>query len=150
MATRYAFSEGVRQALAAARAEAVRAGEEGIGPEHLLLGLLRDREGRVPTLLRGLGYRVTELEDRVQGTLRRNGRGRPSLPVLPYHEHARRALDLATAEARHLDADEVRPEHVLLALLELDSPVAALLAAEGLTSARARGALPSLGDGGGG
>jgi ATP-dependent Clp protease ATP-binding subunit ClpC len=150
MATQFAFSAGVRQALAAAREQAVRAGQEGIGPEHLLLGLLRDREGRVSTLLRGLGFRVTELEDRVQGTLLRNGRGAAPLPVLPYHEHARRALDLAVAEARHLDAAEVEPEHVLLALLELDSPVAALLAAEGLTPARAREVLPALGDGMGG
>jgi ATP-dependent Clp protease ATP-binding subunit ClpC len=53
---RFDFTDRVRKVLAMASEEAIRLGHEHVGTEHLLLGLLREREGvaaAVPTSLSG-------------------------------------------------------------------------------------------------
>ena len=52
------FSPKVSQILAFSQEEATRLASTSVGPEHLLLGILREKEGVVIDLLHGLNVDI--------------------------------------------------------------------------------------------
>ena len=64
------FTPKVSEILAFSREEASRLASHSVGPEHLLLGLMRSREGRVLSVFQRLNVNLqsvkTELENRVR------------------------------------------------------------------------------------
>ena len=51
------FSQRVKDVLSFSREEALRLGHSYIGPEHLLLGMIREGTGVAIKILKGLEYR---------------------------------------------------------------------------------------------
>lgn len=112
------FSPKVSQILAFSREEALRLASRSVGPEHLLLGMLRDKTGPVHELFltSDIDYKSVknELEDKVREenfTKITNTQE----PVL--NERAGNILKLAVLEARIQAKQMVDEQHLFLAIL---------------------------------
>lgn len=111
--------------LALAREEALALYHQFIGTEHLLLGLLREREGVAAVALENLGV---ELDPVRAAVVARIGRG--DAPVkdeieLDYVPRVRKALSLALDEAERQAGGYVRTEHILLGIVREGGGIAA-------------------------
>ena len=112
------FSPKVSEILAYSREEAARLASRSVGPEHLLLGMLRSKDGPVVELFRRLNLNLqsvkTELEMRVR-------EDEISMPIhttdLVLNEKASNILKLAVLEARIQRTTKVDEQHLLLAIL---------------------------------
>ena len=60
------FSKGIRIVLKFAKEEALRLKMKHIGPEHLLLGILKDKDGQANRMLRSLGCDVNEMKPMIE------------------------------------------------------------------------------------
>lgn len=112
------FSPKVSQILAFSREEAARLASRSVGPEHLLLGILRDKSGPVHELFLksdiNFGSVKTELEQKV----REDDFTRPiNTNELVLNEKASNILKLAVLEARIQARQMVDEQHLLLAIL---------------------------------
>ncbi len=112
------FSPKVSEILAYSREEATRLASRSVGPEHLLLGIIRDRKSNVCDVLRRMAINTdiikAELEDRV----REDNYSQPLITTeLVLNDKASNILKLAVLEARVLHTQTVDVEHLLLAML---------------------------------
>ena len=55
------FSTRMRDVFTYVKEEALRLGQEAIGTEHLLLGIIREGEGTAISVLKSLGLDITDL-----------------------------------------------------------------------------------------
>ncbi|MBX4198692.1 hypothetical protein KW800_00200 [Candidatus Parcubacteria bacterium] len=111
----YNFTERVRKVLSMAREEAARFHHEFVGPEHILLGLLREGEGVGATILLRLNIDLDKLNREIEKRLSK-GKGKAG-PDLPYTFKAKKVLESAMSEARGLSMSYVGTEHLLLGLI---------------------------------
>jgi DNA-binding transcriptional regulator YhcF (GntR family) len=130
------FSIGVRRAMAAAVDEAHRLQHDYVGTEHILLGLLLDRESAAAAVLQVLGVTREQLRGSLEGAVRRG----TSLATgeLPYTSRSRNVMAHAIAEAG--DEARVGTEHLLVGLLREENGIAAHVLTRhgaGLTDVRA-------------
>jgi ATP-dependent Clp protease ATP-binding subunit ClpA len=117
------FTERARQVVVFAQDEARALEHDYIGTEHLLLGLLREPEGRAGRILASLGIALDDVRVQV-GRIAGTGRG-ASPSQLPFTPRAKRVLELALREAMALEHDYIGTEHILLGLLRENEGVAA-------------------------
>ncbi|MDD5563416.1 MAG: ATP-dependent Clp protease ATP-binding subunit [Thermoanaerobaculaceae bacterium] len=137
------LTERARRTLFFARYEASQAGASSIAPEHILLGLLREMDDVVEQLL--ARFSVTSAQLRAELGTAPGGADVPAPGELPLADDARRILLLAAHEAEVLGQPAVGNEHLLLAILRLESNAAArALAAHGLSLAAARDELAEI------
>ncbi len=137
------LTERARRTLFFARYEAAQAGASSIASEHLLLGLLRESDEVVEQLLARFQLRSEDLRGEL-GTA--PGAADAQGPAeLPLADDSRRILLLAAHEAEVLGQPAVGNEHLLLAMLRLESCAAArALAARGLTLLAVRDELSEI------
>jgi ATP-dependent Clp protease ATP-binding subunit ClpC len=104
------FSTWGRQVVIGAQDEARDLRHAAIGPEHLLLGVLRDEHGLGGQVLRRMGLDA----ERVRAGLRPGDRA----PVgqIPFTPRAKKILEQAMREALSLGHDGISSEHVVLGL----------------------------------
>ncbi|MFZ0973417.1 MAG: Clp protease N-terminal domain-containing protein [Solirubrobacteraceae bacterium] len=117
------FTERARQVVVLAQEEARTLRHDYIGTEHILLGLLREKEGLAAQVLESLDItaeRVRAQVVRIVGS----GEGVTSGQV-PFTPRARKVLELALHEALNLGHDYIGTEHILLGLVAEDEGVAA-------------------------
>ncbi len=134
----YNFSDRVRRALQAAREEAARLRHPYVGPEHILLGLIRDGEGVAARVLTSLNVDLKTMKQKIEQTVKPGGASAAG-PDLPYTSRAKRILELAMTEARELNHAYVGTEHLLLgALREGASGAAQVLTGAGVSLETAR------------
>jgi len=60
------FSKGIRNVLKFSREEAIRLNQSSIFPEHLLLGIIKDKEGQANKMLRSLGCDIKEMKAMIE------------------------------------------------------------------------------------
>ncbi len=109
------FTDGARKALRLAQEEAQRFQHDSIDTEHLLLGLLREREGVAANVLNSLGVELNKVRDAVEFLI---GRGdRVVLGEIRLTPRAKRVIELAVDEARRLNHHAIGTEHLLLGLV---------------------------------
>ena len=117
------FTARARNVMALAQDEAERLGHNYLGTEHLLLGLVREDEGVAAKVLDGLGVDLDQARSRVEHIV---GRGAGAVTgerrLTP---RLKKALDLASDEARSLNHRYLGTEHLLLGLLREAEGVAA-------------------------
>ncbi|HEU5425093.1 MAG TPA: Clp protease N-terminal domain-containing protein [Nitrolancea sp.] len=104
-------------AMTQAHKEAMRRGDDYIGTEHLLLGLLGEAEGIAATVLRGSGFALEATRaavDRIIGQATNPMTEKRALKVTP---RLKRVLELAGEEARDFGQRYIGTEHLLIALL---------------------------------
>ena len=112
------FSPKVSEILAFSREEAARLASQSVAPEHLLLGLLRLKEGPVIDILHRLDINTQKVKTALEARVREDEIGRPIYTQqLVLNEKASNILKLAVLEARLQRTTRVEEQHVLLAIL---------------------------------
>ena len=112
------FSPKLSEILAFSREEAARLASRSVGPEHLLLGLLRTKEGPVIDLFKRLGLDVQSVKTELEQRVRVDEIGTPIHATdLTLNEKASNVLKLAVLEARLQRATKIDEQHLLLAIL---------------------------------
>jgi ATP-dependent Clp protease ATP-binding subunit ClpC len=148
MASRFEkFSERARRVLTLAQEEAQNFNHSYIGTEHILLGLLREDEGVGAKVLANLGVSLSKARSAVEFII---GRGeKPIAGEIGLTPRAKRVIELAIDEARHLGHSYIGTEHLLLGLLREGGGVAAdVLDSFGITLEQTRSeTLRVLGEG---
>ncbi len=140
------FTERARRVVFFAQEEAARVGENYLGTEHLLLGLVRESDSTAGRILLRLGAdmgrisaEVKEQANRGHGSL---GQGFKLTP------RAERVINMATEEVRQLNNNYIGTEHLLLGLIrDGDSLAARVLAKLVVDLERARRAASEMQDG---
>ena len=114
------FSQRVKQILANSRNEAVRLGHDYIGAEHLLLGLVMDKESLPVRVLSSLDVDVIELKSTVEQNIQRYSGPSSHLSVanINLNSQAEKILKYTVLEARDAKNDEAQPEHLMLSILK--------------------------------
>ena len=114
------FSPRVKQILANSRNEAVRLGHDYIGSEHLLLGLIMDKESLPIKVLNSLEVDVEDLRHKVEGSIERYSGPSSHLNVgnINLNSQAEKVLKYTVLEARDTQTDEAQPEHLMLSILK--------------------------------
>jgi len=120
-------AEGAGRILATAREEAERHGHAQIGTEHLLLALLREREGLTPESQATLPRDADNAARRLASA---GKKGAPPEGGLALSSRARRILDEAAAEAGRQGSQVVTGEHLLGALRNETKGIAAAILRE--------------------
>ncbi|MBL8020156.1 MAG: ATP-dependent Clp protease ATP-binding subunit [Leptospirales bacterium] len=106
-----------------AQQEAKRLGHDMIGPEHILLGLLREEDSVAIKILKNLNIDLQELRKEIERRTRQGG-NTILLDISPNPDKFQRIIDYSKEEARRLKHNYVGTEHILLALLRDNSNVA--------------------------
>ena len=112
------FSPKLSEILAFSREEAARLASRSVGPEHLLLGLLRTKEGPVIDLFKRLELDMQSVKTELEQRVRVDEIGTPIHATdLTLNEKASNVLKLAVLEARLQRATKIDEQHLLLAIL---------------------------------
>ena len=112
------FSPKVSEILAFSREEAARLASRSVGPEHLLLGMLRSNEGPVIDLFHRLNMNLQSVKTELEQRVREDEIGIPIHTTdLVLNEKASNILKLAVLEARIQRTTKVDEQHLLLAIL---------------------------------
>ncbi len=112
------FSPQVSEILSFSREEASRLASRSIGPEHLLLGLLRRKDGTVMDIFRDLNINLQSVKSNLEQRVREDELSTPiSSNNLLLNEKASNILKLAVLEARIDKTQQVEELHLLLAIL---------------------------------
>jgi len=113
------FSQRVKDVLTFSREEAVRLGNDYIGVEHLILGILREGEGLAIQILNYLGVDLQEYKKIIERSVVSNIKPGPKkLENVPLIKQAERALKLTYLEAKLYNSELIGTEHLLLAILK--------------------------------
>lgn len=112
------FSPKVSEILAYSRQEAARLASRSVGPEHLLLGILRVGDGVITNVFNRLNINVSEVKEELEKLVRGEAFNQPiTTRDLVLNEKASNILKLAVLEARVQHTAKVNEEHLLLAIL---------------------------------
>ncbi len=112
------FSPKLSEILAYSREEAARLASRSVGPEHLLLGILRTKEGPVIDLFKRLELDMQTVKTELENKVREDEINTPIHATdLVLNEQASNVLRLAVLEARIQRATKIDEQHLLLAIL---------------------------------
>ena len=114
------FSPRVKDVISFSKEEALRLGHNFIGTEHLMLGILRDGNGKAITILKAIEINLEELRRKVEilnpasieGDQRLNDKKNLHLT-----RQAERALKTTFLEAKLFQSDLINTVHLLLCIL---------------------------------
>ena len=113
------FSTKVSDMLSFSREEAVRLSNRRVAPEHLLLGMMRDKQSPLSGLLSRMDIDWNTIKAKLEERLRHNAAApegeTAEAPTLD--EQAGNILKLSVLEARLQHSQQVNVEHVILAIL---------------------------------
>ena len=114
------FSPRVKDVIAFSKEEALRLGHNFIGTEHLMLGILRDGEGKAITILNSIEINLEELRRRVEilnpATIE-NPQTISDKKNLHLTRQAERALKTTFLEAKLFQSNLINTVHLLLCIL---------------------------------
>ncbi len=112
------FSQRVKDVLSFSREEAVRLGNDYIGVEHLLLGIIREGEGLALKILGYLNVDLTDVRRTIETAITNHSKHEKDTDNLPLVKQAERALKLTYLEAKLFNSELIGTEHLLLAILK--------------------------------
>ena len=131
------YSEQLHNVLLYSSQEAERLGNNYVGPEHLLLGILRNGSGKAIDILNGSHVSLSKIKQTIESQIRTDLE--PSgqeIPTLKSTEKIKKIMEL---ETRSLSAETADTEHLLLAILKEKNNMAGdILSAEHLTYDQAK------------
>ena len=125
------FSQRVSDIITYSKEEANRLRNRYIGPEHLLLGMLRDGGGKAIEILLKLDIDLKRVKSRLEGFLK-DAEDDTLLPdaEVPLSPMTAKILKMCMLEARLLKSATADTEHVLLAILKDGDNLAATVLEE--------------------
>jgi len=117
------FTERARRSIVLAQEEAQRLGNNYIGTEHILLGIISEGESLAAKVLETLGVNLAKVRAEVEAIVGRGGQTVQQEMV--FTPRAKRVIELAFEEARQLSHNYIGTEHLLLGLIREGEGVAA-------------------------
>ncbi len=119
------FSPRVKDVISYSREEALRLGNDFIGVEHLLLGLIREGDGKAIKILNEFHLDLQQIRQEVEKNLIKNSKkGVESLTNIPLVKQAEKVLKLTYLEAKLFKSSMIGTEHLLLSMLKDEDNVA--------------------------
>ncbi len=115
------FSQRVKDVMSFSREEALRLGNDFISVEHLLLGMIREGEGKAINMLKGLGADFKLIRRDLELELSKNTS--PNINTknnIPLVKQAERVLKFMYLEAKVYRSFQIGTEHLLLSILKTD------------------------------
>ena len=113
------YSVRAERVLSYSRDAAIRLGQGYIGTEHLLIGLLEDKDNLATSILSELISDIDllkrEIENSISNAKNRGSSGTTKTP--PLTRGAEEVLRIAQLEAKKFKSKNIEPEHILLGLL---------------------------------
>jgi hypothetical protein len=128
------FTPRARNVIVAAKAEAHERGQGQVGNEHIVLGLLSERDSLAAKAIEALGAPAEQVRGALLAEIGPKRKG--ALRRERFSPGAKKTLELALREALHLEHNYIGTEHILLGVLRNENERAAqLLAGLGVTRA---------------
>lgn len=124
------FSPRVKEVIQYSREEAIRLGHDYIGCEHLLLGIIREGEGKAFQTLVLLDIDNLRLKKSVEDAIRGTANKTSNLGNIPLTKQAEKALKITYLEAKIFKTDLIGTEHLLLSILRDEDNVASKVLAQ--------------------
>ena len=121
------FTPRVSDIIMYSKEEANRLENTFIGPEHLLLGLIREGEGKAIEILFNLHIDLKELKKEIENRLRLIEATKLNDEDINFNDDASKILKLCILEARQQKSETVDSEHILLAIMRQKSNQASLI-----------------------
>lgn len=119
------FSQRVKDVISFSREEALRLGNDFIGVEHLLLGLIREGDGKAIMVLKEFHLDLRMIRKEIEQTLVSSStRVNQNLSNIPLVKQAERVLKLTYLEAKLYKSPMIGTEHLLLSILKNEDNVA--------------------------
>lgn len=112
------FSQRVKDVLSFSREEALRLGNDYIGLEHLLLGILREGEGLAIQIMLYFGLDLEMMRKIIEKSIANPEKKNIKIDNIPLVKQAERALKITYLEARMFKSDLIGTEHLLLSILK--------------------------------
>ncbi|TDH26510.1 ATP-dependent Clp protease ATP-binding subunit [Segetibacter sp. 3557_3] len=113
------FSAQVKEIISFSREEALRLGNDFIGTEHLLLGLIREGENTAIRILKTLNVDLYELRKEVELAVKdKTGKNIANINSLPLTKQAEKVIRVTVLEAKALKSPLVETEHLMLSILK--------------------------------
>jgi len=116
------FTDRARQVVVLAQEEAKRLDHNYIGTEHILLGVLRERDGAAAKALESLDISLDAVRQQVEEIIGR-GQQAPSGHI-PFTPRGKKVLELSLRESQQLGHNYIGTEHILLGLIREGDGVA--------------------------
>jgi ATP-dependent Clp protease ATP-binding subunit ClpC len=119
------FSPKVKEIISYSREEALRLGNDFIGTEHLLLGLIREGEGMALKVLQTMHVDLFELRKELELAIKdKNNKPLANINSLPLTKQAEKVIRITVLEAKALKSTTVETEHLMLSILKNKENVA--------------------------
>src|ERR1022692_3569193 len=113
------FSAQVKEIISYSREEALRLGNDFIGTEHLVLGLIRDGENTAIKILKSFNVDLYELRKEVELAVKdKTGKNIANINSLPLTKQAEKVIRVTVLEAKALKSPTVETEHLMLSILK--------------------------------
>ena len=113
------FSAQVKEIISFSREEALRLGNDFIGTEHLLLGLIREGDNTAIKILKNLNVDLYELRKEVEMAVKdKTGKNIANINSLPLTRQAEKVIRVTVLEAKALKSPTVETEHLMLSILK--------------------------------
>ena len=113
------FSAQVKEIISYSREEALRLGNDFIGTEHLVLGLIRDGENTAIKILKSLNIDLFELRKEIEIAVKdKTGKNIANINSLPLTKQAEKVIRITVLEAKAQKSALVESEHLMLSILK--------------------------------
>jgi ATP-dependent Clp protease ATP-binding subunit ClpC len=113
------FSAQVKEIISYSREEALRLGNDFIGTEHLVLGLIRDGENTAIKTLKSLNIDLFELRKEIEMAVKdKTGKNIANINSLPLTKQAEKVIRITVLEAKAQKSALVESEHLMLSILK--------------------------------
>ncbi len=112
------FSPVVKDVITYSREEALRNGNDYIGIEHLLLGLIREGENVAVQLMTQLGVDLGYVKKQIETTIKGTSPKNRNVENIPLVKQAERVLKITYLESKLFNSDLIGAEHLLLSILK--------------------------------
>ncbi|MDD4403230.1 MAG: ATP-dependent Clp protease ATP-binding subunit [Parabacteroides sp.] len=119
------YTKRLFDVLQYSREEAVRLQSNFIGPEHLMLGILRDGDGKAFNMLTDLNANLSLIKRKIEQNIKNISDDGYDNEEIAVTKETERVLRMSMLEARLFKENETGTEHLLLALLKDDNNIAA-------------------------
>lgn len=118
------YSEKLRDIIEYGREEAGRLQNSYIGPEHLMLGIIRDGDNEACQILQNLHIDPYTIKRLIEQEVKNTGDGNYSTSEITVSKATERVLRMSVLESRSLHAKETDAEHLLLAIIKEEYSIA--------------------------
>ncbi len=113
------FSAQVKEIISFSREEALRLGNDFIGTEHLLLGVIREGDNAGIKILKSFNVDLYELRKEIELAIKdKTGKNIANINSLPLTKQAEKVIRVTVLEAKALKSSTVETEHLMLSILK--------------------------------